>query len=134
MLLGVLGLALDLGRLYVINGEEQSFADASGLAAAFEMDGTTAGLIRTDAVAVTGPTTGGAAANRVLLLHESCHRAPGRNRDEFRILGVDVSPSAADGRRPQSPFTVETVAVATGRRSGDRSGGDRTPGLLSRTA
>src|SRR5258706_175738 len=64
VLLGVLGLALDLGRLYVINSELQSFADASALAAAFEMDGTTAGLIRADAVAATGPTMGGAAANQ----------------------------------------------------------------------
>ncbi len=64
VLLAVLGLALDLGRLYVINSELQSFADAAALAAAFEMDGTTAGLTRADAVAVTGPTTGGAAANR----------------------------------------------------------------------
>ena len=64
VLLAVLGLALDLGRLFVINSELQSFADAAALAAAFEMDGTTAGLTRADAVAVTGPTMGGAAANR----------------------------------------------------------------------
>ncbi len=64
MAMAVLGLTLDLGRAYVIQNELQAFADAASMAAAFELDGTSAGLTRANTVAGTGPTTGGAPPNR----------------------------------------------------------------------
>jgi uncharacterized membrane protein len=39
-LLGVAGLAIDLGRMYVIRAELQSFTDAAALSAAAGLDGT----------------------------------------------------------------------------------------------
>lgn len=46
LLLGLAGLAIDLGRMYVIRSELQSFTDAAALAAARELDGTAAGFDR----------------------------------------------------------------------------------------
>jgi len=43
-LLGAAGLALDLGRFYVVKAELQNFTDASSISAAHQLDGTTAGL------------------------------------------------------------------------------------------
>lgn len=50
--LGMTGLAVDLGRIYIARNEAQVFADAAALAAALEMDSTRAGLTRA-AVAVS---------------------------------------------------------------------------------
>jgi Flp pilus assembly protein TadG len=46
VLLAVIGLAFDLGRVYITRNEAQVFVDAASLAAAQQMDGTTAGLDR----------------------------------------------------------------------------------------
>lgn len=45
-LMGAVGLAVDLGRLYIHKQEAQSFADAAAIAAALELDGTQAGITR----------------------------------------------------------------------------------------
>jgi hypothetical protein len=45
-LIGSLGLAYDIGRMYVAKNETQNYADAVALAAALELDGTLAGLTR----------------------------------------------------------------------------------------
>ncbi|MEK7408296.1 MAG: pilus assembly protein TadG-related protein [Acidobacteriota bacterium] len=44
--LGILGLAVDLGRLYIVKSEIQAFADSAALAAALELDGTATGVTR----------------------------------------------------------------------------------------
>ena len=46
LLLAVIGLAFDLGRVYIARNEAQIFVDAASLAAAQQMDGTAAGLNR----------------------------------------------------------------------------------------
>ncbi len=46
LLLAVIGLAFDLGRVYITRNEAQIFVDAASLAAARQMDGTAAGLDR----------------------------------------------------------------------------------------
>jgi Flp pilus assembly protein TadG len=46
LLLAVIGLAFDLGRVYITRNEAQVFVDAASLAAAQQMDGTSAGLDR----------------------------------------------------------------------------------------
>ena len=46
LLLAVLGLSFDLGRAYIVRNEAQVFVDAASLAAAQQIDGTTAGLDR----------------------------------------------------------------------------------------
>jgi hypothetical protein len=48
VLLGMIGLAIDLGRMFVIKTELQNAADACALAAARELDGNSDALIRAD--------------------------------------------------------------------------------------
>ncbi len=44
LLLGVAGLGIDIGRMYVIRAELQSFTDAAALSAAMELNGTDSGV------------------------------------------------------------------------------------------
>jgi uncharacterized membrane protein len=44
VLLAVLGLAFDLGRIYIARNEAQIFTDAAALTAAMSLDGTAAGV------------------------------------------------------------------------------------------
>jgi Flp pilus assembly protein TadG len=46
LLLGLAGLAIDIGRMYVIRAELQSFTDAAALSAAVELNGTDEGIAR----------------------------------------------------------------------------------------
>lgn len=43
-LMGAVGLAVDMGRLYITKTEAQAYADAAALAAAIELDGTSLGI------------------------------------------------------------------------------------------
>ena len=55
ILLGILGLAVDLARMYITRNELQAFTDGSSIAAAFELDGTQAGLDHARTVATNYP-------------------------------------------------------------------------------
>jgi len=44
LMLGLAGLAIDIGRMYVIRAELQSFTDAAALTAAVELNGADSGL------------------------------------------------------------------------------------------
>ncbi|MCU1236161.1 MAG: hypothetical protein JWP63_4128 [Candidatus Solibacter sp.] len=55
-LLGVGGLAIDIGRMYITKNEAQAYVDSASLAAAKQLDGTTAGIARASAAA--GADTG----------------------------------------------------------------------------
>lgn len=46
ILMGMLGLAFDLGRGFVVKNEAQSFTDAAALAAALQLNGTAAGITK----------------------------------------------------------------------------------------
>lgn len=61
-LVGMLGLAADLGRIYIVKNELQAFVDAAALAASFELDGTTQGMANAQTIAASGPV--GATANK----------------------------------------------------------------------
>jgi hypothetical protein len=54
-LLILVGLGTDVGRLYVARGELQVYTDEAAIAAAFELDGTAAGVTRARDLAATGP-------------------------------------------------------------------------------
>jgi len=56
-LLAFVGLATDLGRLYVSRNELQIFVDEAAFAASFEVDGSGAGITRATAVAVPKKST-----------------------------------------------------------------------------
>jgi len=46
LLLAVLGLAFDLGRIYIAKNEAQIFTDSAAMTAASKLDGTDAGLAK----------------------------------------------------------------------------------------
>jgi Flp pilus assembly protein TadG len=52
VLLALAGIVIDVGRMYVARSETQAYTDAASIAAALELDGTTAGVTR--AVAAAG--------------------------------------------------------------------------------
>jgi hypothetical protein len=55
LLLAVIGMAFDLGRVYIARNEAQIFADAASMAAAKQLDGTAAGLDRARAAVTALP-------------------------------------------------------------------------------
>ena len=51
-LLGVLGLALDIGRMFVAKNEAQVYVDSASSAPAKQLDGTSAGITRANAASL----------------------------------------------------------------------------------
>lgn len=45
-LVGMVGLAVDVGRLYIVRNEMQAYVDTAAMSAALELDGTTTGFAR----------------------------------------------------------------------------------------
>jgi hypothetical protein len=64
VMLGMCGLAIDVGRMFVYKSELQTFADNAAMAAIAKMDGSQAGLQGANATALTGPD-GATLANKV---------------------------------------------------------------------
>jgi len=48
-LVGTLGVAVDMGRVFIAKNETQTYCDAGALAASLQMDGTSEGLVRAKA-------------------------------------------------------------------------------------
>jgi Flp pilus assembly protein TadG len=63
LLLAVIGLAFDLGRVYIARNEAQVFVDAASLAAAQQIDGTPAGVDRARAAVKRLPNRWNLGAN-----------------------------------------------------------------------
>ena len=55
VLLGMLGLTFDVGRMFIVKSELQTFVDASALAAVKNLDGTSSGITLAHNVATAGP-------------------------------------------------------------------------------
>ena len=55
VLIGMLGLAFDLGHMFIVRSELQAFADASAMASGAQLDGTSAGIIKANNTATAGP-------------------------------------------------------------------------------
>ena len=55
LLLAVVGMAFDMGRVYIARNEAQIFTDAAAMAAAKQLDGTGAGLARARAAVAAMP-------------------------------------------------------------------------------
>lgn len=52
VLMGVSGLAIDVGRLYLVHDEVQAYADGAAIAAALHLDGTEQGFSNAEQAAV----------------------------------------------------------------------------------
>lgn len=57
-IIGIAGVSVDLGRMYIVKSELMAYTDASSVAAALQLDGTAAGITRAQN-AVTGLAGGG---------------------------------------------------------------------------
>jgi|SRR5579871_788913 len=55
VMIAMLGLAFDLGRMFIVKNELQAFADASALAAVSYLNGTQTGVQSANATATAGP-------------------------------------------------------------------------------
>jgi len=92
LLLAVLGLAFDLGRVYIARNEAQIFADAAAMAAASKLDGTAAGIAQA---------------------HNAVEHLPGRwnlGTSEFKGIVVEFS---ADGTKWEAdPKDATAVKLA----------------------
>ena len=55
VMIGMLGLSFDLGRMFIVKNELQTFVDASAVAACRQMDGTQAGVQLAHNTATAGP-------------------------------------------------------------------------------
>src|SRR5437870_4875982 len=55
VMVGMLGLTTDMGRVYIAKNELQAFADAASVAAALKLDGTSAGLTAANTAGTKGP-------------------------------------------------------------------------------
>ena len=56
ILIAMLGVSADLGRVYVVKTELQAFVDAAAVAAAYELNGTSQGIQSATNMATSGPT------------------------------------------------------------------------------
>ena len=63
VIVGMLGLTVDVGRLYIVKTELQSYADSAAIAAAYELNGTSQGITNAITVAQSG-SNGGTSINR----------------------------------------------------------------------
>ncbi len=88
------GLSVDLGRVYVTKTELQQFADSAAVAAAFELDGTTAGISDAYTKAQVGPGTSST-----------------RNRWNFDTSSVSVT-SVQFSQQPAGPWTASPASAA----------------------
>ena len=50
-LVAAMGLAIDMGHIFIVKNETQTYVDAASIAAALQMDGTTAGITRANTAA-----------------------------------------------------------------------------------
>jgi hypothetical protein len=55
VLVGMLGLAMDVGQMFILKNELQTFVDASAMGAVSKLDGTQAGVQLANNVAIAGP-------------------------------------------------------------------------------
>ncbi|HXI43290.1 MAG TPA: Tad domain-containing protein [Bryobacteraceae bacterium] len=56
-LIGVLGLAVDMGRMFIAKNETQAYCDSAALAAALALDGTTAGITNAQSTVANSTNT-----------------------------------------------------------------------------
>ncbi|MBM3810515.1 MAG: hypothetical protein FJW20_02650 [Acidimicrobiia bacterium] len=110
---GLMGFAVDLGRIYMIRGELKTAANSIALAAAAQLAGTDASLDDAQAAAQLAAREGGGFANRYDYGGRPIGEATGNLNSEI-----------------QEAAFFETVEAATG--TGDGGGGEAGGGTLAR--
>ncbi len=115
LLAGVAALAIDLGRIYVIRAELQSFTDAAALTAARDFDGSAASLARAKADAqklAEGPHAMRWDMGSQPITHMTVSSS--RDRDGHRLVRVsDTEPAPVIFLRLFQPHESAMVAAAS---------------------
>lgn len=125
LLIALAGLSIDIGRMYVIRAELQSFTDAAALSAALELDGTDSGLARARTGAArfsTGPHAmrwdmGTQAISNITASFspddKSWQEHPKQASDVHFVRVVASEPAPVIFLRIFQPFSSTTVAAAS---------------------
>ena len=122
-IIGVAGLAVDVGRIFVIRNELQVYSDAAALAASQALDGTSAGMARAVAAALANGNRwnfGTTDVSNAAVAFGTTSTGPWvpspANPAAYSFAKVTASASVPLYFLPcitgQSSFTVSTVAVA----------------------
>src|SRR5579864_8098019 len=56
-MIGVLGMAVDIGKMFIVKNETQAYCDSAALAAALMLDGTTTGISNAQTAVTNSPNT-----------------------------------------------------------------------------
>ena len=56
-LCGVLGMAVDIGKMFIAKNETQTYCDSAAIAAALMLDGTTNGIANAQTAVANSPNT-----------------------------------------------------------------------------
>lgn len=107
-LIGFVGLALDLGKLYIAKTELQNSADACALAAARELRGTSENQL--EIAEAAGITAG--SANRVMFQREPVALTI-NNSVQFSDAPFDPDDPAGSGFEPKTGFSSATPVTPT---------------------
>jgi Flp pilus assembly protein TadG len=126
VIFGFLGLAIDVGRLYIARNEAQAFADAAALAGAVMLDGTAAGLTNATNAAAGTYLSGNTAWKRNFF--QTRPFEAGDYTVMFSASGADGSFLASGAGAPLNSRFVEVIATANVPMSFSMVllGGDRT--------
>jgi Flp pilus assembly protein TadG len=145
VMIGMVGLAIDVGRMFVYKSELQAFADNAAMAAISKMDGTQAGVQAANALALTGPD-GASLANKVNFdsttisnvttgyatsfsgTYDNYATASSAATNNYRFLKVTASSNVALTFLPALPGISTLYAVSASATSGQQATSSFTNG------
>ncbi|HSR08561.1 MAG TPA: pilus assembly protein TadG-related protein [Bryobacteraceae bacterium] len=147
VMIGMVGLAIDVGRMFVYKSELQAFVDNAAMAAITKMDGTQAGVQAANALALTGPD-GASLANKVNFdtttistvttgyatsfsgTYDSFATASSAATNNYRFLKVTATQNVALTFLPVLPGISTLYAVSASATSGQQATSSLTNGGL----
>jgi Flp pilus assembly protein TadG len=147
VMIGMVGLAIDVGRMFVYKSELQAFADNAAMAAITKMDGSQAGVQAANALALTGPD-GASLANKVNFdsttistvttgyatsfngTYDNYATAGSAATNTYRFLKVTASSNVALSFLPALPGISTLYAVSASATSGQQATSSLTNGGL----
>ncbi len=148
VMIGMLGLATDVGQMFILKNELQTFADASAMGAVSKLDGTQAGVQTANAVATAGPL-GSTKPNGYYFdtkaitnitasyatdfagTYDSYATASGSATNSYRFISVTATQNLSLNFLPVLPGIPTTLSVSAGAIAGQQPQTDVTNGGLT---
>lgn len=147
VMIGMVGLAIDVGRMFVYKSELQAFVDNAAMAAITKMDGTQAGVQAANALALIGPD-GASLPNKVNFdsttistvttgyatsfggTYDDYATASAASTNNYRFLKVTATQNVALTFLPVLPGISTLYAVSASATSGQQATSSLTNGGL----